>query len=464
MSDNIENTLQLYCVVCGDKSNGYHFDVQSCNSCKAFFRRNALKYQDRLRCYFGGKCTVDIDSRTHCRKCRLDKCFSMGMKTNLFYTDDENQVRRAIVRENRKRKLVAKVDDNDDNNDNSWPTPTPVNRRSEIIGDYSQQQLPSSVITTTNSETIDRNNKSQTTIGNDMLSTDDDDNDDDEDDNNSIDSELTIKLLSPQSPTPTPTLVMVADYGATVDGGHCFTDGQSQRFRQLLDSMNCLQTTGHYSRQLRMTCIHESIHIQTQKFSNDLPKYVQMAKSLDQFRDDLEESDQLILIKYSALELVVLRNILNFNFEHLYWNIIHENTSYIINLDLYKQISEDPDIGGPYTLHKTFLTEMGIDWDFDKLIIYLLTPILLFNPNRPKLLNRDHIEKQREFYKQLLKCYLNCKYQSVLLSDAKLDRLLDSLKHLTILSNRVAYFSKFANNFNYIQFPEIFQEIVTRDD
>ncbi len=31
------------CTVCGDKALGYNFNALTCESCKAFFRRNALK-------------------------------------------------------------------------------------------------------------------------------------------------------------------------------------------------------------------------------------------------------------------------------------------------------------------------------------------------------------------------------------------------------------------------------------
>ena len=33
------------CRVCGDKALGYNFNAMTCESCKAFFRRNALKQQ-----------------------------------------------------------------------------------------------------------------------------------------------------------------------------------------------------------------------------------------------------------------------------------------------------------------------------------------------------------------------------------------------------------------------------------
>lgn len=34
---------RLLCKVCGDVARGYNFDVITCLSCKAFFRRNALQ-------------------------------------------------------------------------------------------------------------------------------------------------------------------------------------------------------------------------------------------------------------------------------------------------------------------------------------------------------------------------------------------------------------------------------------
>ena len=42
------------CAVCGDKALGCNFDAISCESCKAFFRRNAFKESVRISSLFIG--------------------------------------------------------------------------------------------------------------------------------------------------------------------------------------------------------------------------------------------------------------------------------------------------------------------------------------------------------------------------------------------------------------------------
>ena len=39
------------CSVCGHKALGYNFNAVTCESCKAFFRRNALKSKVRFKSY-----------------------------------------------------------------------------------------------------------------------------------------------------------------------------------------------------------------------------------------------------------------------------------------------------------------------------------------------------------------------------------------------------------------------------
>ena len=41
-SASTDNKMPKICAVCGDKALGYNFGAMTCESCKAFFRRNAL--------------------------------------------------------------------------------------------------------------------------------------------------------------------------------------------------------------------------------------------------------------------------------------------------------------------------------------------------------------------------------------------------------------------------------------
>ncbi|GMS95911.1 hypothetical protein PENTCL1PPCAC_18086, partial [Pristionchus entomophagus] len=67
------------CTICGAKALGYNFGVISCESCKAFFRRNAFK-DEGVQCPFANCCTINEKSRRFCQACRLAKCYKAGMK------------------------------------------------------------------------------------------------------------------------------------------------------------------------------------------------------------------------------------------------------------------------------------------------------------------------------------------------------------------------------------------------
>lgn len=48
MEDGQIREANKVCGVCGDRALGYNFNAVSCESCKAFFRRNALKNKVHL--------------------------------------------------------------------------------------------------------------------------------------------------------------------------------------------------------------------------------------------------------------------------------------------------------------------------------------------------------------------------------------------------------------------------------
>ncbi|CAF1064453.1 unnamed protein product [Rotaria sordida] len=66
------------CVVCGDKSSGYHYGVSSCEGCKGFFRRSIQKNMI-YQCHKDQNCEINKMTRNRCQYCRFQKCFSVGM-------------------------------------------------------------------------------------------------------------------------------------------------------------------------------------------------------------------------------------------------------------------------------------------------------------------------------------------------------------------------------------------------
>ncbi|KAL1129814.1 hypothetical protein AAG570_012758 [Ranatra chinensis] len=69
------------CVVCGDRASGRHYGAISCEGCKGFFKRSIRK---RLgyQCRGSQQCEVTKHHRNRCQYCRLQKCLSMGMRSD----------------------------------------------------------------------------------------------------------------------------------------------------------------------------------------------------------------------------------------------------------------------------------------------------------------------------------------------------------------------------------------------
>ncbi|CAF1107315.1 unnamed protein product [Adineta steineri] len=105
-SPDIEiDPLNLICCVCGAPAHGYNFDQITCESCKAFFRRNALKNTSNFKCRFAGCCVINISTRRQCTYCRLKKCFDVNMRKEWIRTDEERELRLLKNLQKEQRKL-----------------------------------------------------------------------------------------------------------------------------------------------------------------------------------------------------------------------------------------------------------------------------------------------------------------------------------------------------------------------
>ncbi|XP_055336286.1 steroid hormone receptor ERR1-like [Paramacrobiotus metropolitanus] len=67
-----------HCLVCGDASSGYHYGVNSCEACKAFFKRT-IQGSIEYKCGKSRNCPINKSQRKACQACRYRKCLSVGM-------------------------------------------------------------------------------------------------------------------------------------------------------------------------------------------------------------------------------------------------------------------------------------------------------------------------------------------------------------------------------------------------
>ncbi|CAG2178285.1 unnamed protein product, partial [Oppiella nova] len=117
---------QQKCVICGERAIGKNFNAYTCQPCKAFFRRNATASKD-LKCYRKDNCEIDLKTRKYCKKCRLVKCYAMGMKTDVIVKNDMKK----------ELKLQREIGDRNGGHVSIKPDPDAVKWRSDSVESYS---------------------------------------------------------------------------------------------------------------------------------------------------------------------------------------------------------------------------------------------------------------------------------------------------------------------------------------
>ncbi|CAG2167200.1 unnamed protein product, partial [Oppiella nova] len=89
------------CMICGgSKLVRRYFGAITCDSCKSFFRRMALK-NIQLKCSTDGKCNITANPRKLCQKCRLEKCLAVGMRKEFIKDVKQNEMRKQLIRESK---------------------------------------------------------------------------------------------------------------------------------------------------------------------------------------------------------------------------------------------------------------------------------------------------------------------------------------------------------------------------
>ncbi|CAF1533305.1 unnamed protein product [Rotaria magnacalcarata] len=97
------------CQVCGDYAVIVNYGVLSCLPCRTFFRRNAYRSHEIAACRHAGHCEMNSLRRKFCLSCRLAKCFTMGMSTNLIRKTNSTKKKRTLSISNDENLTVVTI-------------------------------------------------------------------------------------------------------------------------------------------------------------------------------------------------------------------------------------------------------------------------------------------------------------------------------------------------------------------
>ncbi|XP_054169142.1 vitamin D3 receptor A-like [Oppia nitens] len=270
MSENNDSLKQ--CLICGDKAIGNNFNALSCESCKSFFRRNALKFK-QLKCHYNQKCTINTFNRKFCKKCRLEKCFTVGMNKKKIISSHEKMIKKF-------EKLK-----NDKQIDNSNNVELHDNQL-EISSD--QVDAIDNLSINIDHQYVDYYGALDQFVNN--------QNSDQIFDNISdLVFHDTVELEFTVSPIERP----VADHRYT------FNELEGYKMTELFGSSHPF--TEPKSRQIRRAMNYADLYMaMTYKIDQQMLRLINMSKSLSTF-NTICENDKICLIKYGALELFCLR-------------------------------------------------------------------------------------------------------------------------------------------------------------
>ncbi|KAK9747312.1 Zinc finger, C4 type (two domains) [Popillia japonica] len=451
------------CGVCGDKALGYNFGAVTCESCKAFFRRNALSQKD-FRCPFNQQCDITTVTRRFCQKCRLEKCFTIGMRKDCIMSEKDKVLKRQKIEENRakrrahngfkqgfkKIKRETSIDDDSHDCDTSdyGELYSPVDQNTNT----KDQQNIVSVINYNNIELNNSEQISQTQLDNvtqlnisDILN----------DGNSAVEESMIRTMLTP---TPNGSVVNGEESDRpTFSNNNDLKCNNNSNTDYVNISNDAKQTAKVVLEEVRSTPVEansiesilcEAIKLEFEAYSSiasykalltpvdddissligddgrfkgkpdailanpalvdvinltavAIRRLIKMAKKINAFKNMCQE-DQVALLKGGCTEMLMLRSLMNYDESKQIWSIPHRK-EYLSSLkaDVLKLAK-----GNFYQEHERFIQTFDPKWRTDENIVLILCAIALFTPDRPRVIHQDVIKLEQNSYYYLLRRYL----------------------------------------------------------
>ncbi|XP_047036166.1 nuclear hormone receptor HR96 [Helicoverpa zea] len=497
------SSLQKICLVCGDKALGYNFNAISCESCKAFFRRNALASKE-FKCPFTNNCVITVVTRRFCQKCRLEKCLSIGMVKEFIMSEEDKAEKRRKIEENRARKRQRDPDD---------AVTSSKNVKRDDEGDTGVIPLQDTVIQyDTLSTTCSPSSTVQSPLSNDL-------------DASLQSPQYNYTPSAPVTPgtdQPYPMKIYPIDeksvinraiyeqrmmdsyiyenvdsnmYGETKQNSirSLLTNSEKTAYRETRPQHVCeeipststnpdvnkardiLQDVERIEPNSMESILCEAIKLEFEAYTSVNPcsgssrelneveraklnelivankalnapidddvtqlvgdtastagfkegdgkhdprlitivnltaiairRFIKMAKKINAFKNMCEE-DQVALLKGGCIEMMVLRSTMTYDGQRNQWKLPHSQEQFgSIRTDVLKLAK-----GNIYRSHEAFIVTFEPKWRTDEHVILIMSAILLFSPDRPKVVHPDVIKLEQNSYYYLLRRYLESVY------------------------------------------------------
>uniref|UniRef100_A0A146KQD9 Nuclear hormone receptor HR96 n=1 Tax=Lygus hesperus TaxID=30085 RepID=A0A146KQD9_LYGHE len=360
------------CAVCGDTALGNNFNAITCESCKAFFRRNALKNKE-LQCPFQQECTITPITRRFCQKCRLAKCYSVGMSSLLIMSEAEKERKRRKVIANKAKYRAV-----------SSPPQECSSSQESNSSDYRSNNRLSSV---------------ETGVQTDL----------------SCWCSSSRHRSAPHERSPSPRISSDVYCSPSISSSPSFLGGytpmdatQKKLLNELVLASRALEAPVDQDVDLpcdQLKNASKSLLDVINLTALAIRRLIKMCKKMSGFKLLCQE-DQVSILKQSCTQMMLLKSVSHFDPARDTWKIPHTPGKLSqIQVEVLKEAH-----GDIYEAHENFLRTFDLRAARDPNVMCILLAIALFDPSKQDIVDRPTVIRHQEMYYNLLQKYLDSAY------------------------------------------------------